>query len=208
MSTNESTNEKPIADAPAWLKEFVELIAEAYECVSGVGWKWTQGDDETSAKKGPLFEVIVYPHLVEVQGEVCMPSDIQVDVSTVLDLFEQYDDISMSLGCSEDVDHLSVEGCVDGHDVWLRLLHAPPEGEVPTMRFGAHGLKDIPESDREAYVEAGNPEQDVASADELAKLRASQDLAMQLALAWKAERVAPNALLDRLEKLLLEDDPS
>ena len=124
-----------LEDVPSWLDDFVGNVADAYEMwnptAHAIGWQWSQEDG--------AFEVVVYPNLVEVEGEPCLPSDIHIEVSQILDLFERRTHLSMAINCSND-DYLSIEGHVKGHNVWLRLLNWPPEGDdEPTSRLHADG---------------------------------------------------------------------
>ena len=121
---------------PAWLDEFIENVAIAYEIWNptdrAVGWQWSQDEG--------AFEVLVYPTLVEVEGKPCLASDIRIEISQILELFERCTNISMGLNCYNDDDYLSIEGSVDGHDVWLRLLLWPPDGDdAPAARLHADG---------------------------------------------------------------------
>lgn len=204
MSENDETVTDVPEDAPAWLEELVECVAETVECQTGLGWRWSQEGDEHSAAKGDVFEVVVYPRIAEVKGEPCTPSDIFYDVQQVLDLFAPCEHISLSFGCSNDTDNLAIEGLVEGHDVVLRLLMEPPDDEAPTLRVHDDGsVEEIAGETNAHYVEAANDEQ-AAHEDEHARIHAVGDVVAEIVRSWKADRLVPSEQLDRLAQLFVE----
>lgn len=195
-----STTNDAAADAPAWLEELVECVVDTCKCETGLGWRWTQEGDDQSETKGDLFEVVIYPRVIEVQGKPCTPSDIFYDVQEILDLFDACGAISLLFGSSNDIDHLSIEGTVGGHDVWLNVLMAPPEDEEATLRMRDDGtVEDISEEAKGRY---SDPEQQsVVEADHD---DAVDDVVAEVVRTWKADRAVPGDLLDRLAQLFVE----
>jgi hypothetical protein len=122
-----------IEETPAWLNAFLEQVAHSYEMANpseqAIGTRWFHEDG--------VYEVVVFPSPVEVNGEQCLPSDICIDILRVIGLFAPCDDVTMMFG--SDHDHVSVEGKVDVHDVWLHLLNDPPEDAPATSRVHADG---------------------------------------------------------------------
>jgi len=202
MSENDETATDVSEDAPAWLEEFVQCVVETCECETGLGWRWAQEEDEDSEKRGNLLEVQIYPRVIEVQGEPCTPSDVFYDVQEILDLFDKSDTVGLMFGCSDEIDHLAIGGTVGGHDVWLLVLMSPPEDEKPTLRMHDDGtVEDISEGAKAHYSEAGH-QATVDAEHELAN--AVGDVVGEIVRSWKADRLVPSDLLDRLGQLFVE----
>jgi hypothetical protein len=184
--------------APEWVTKLVEEVADAYDCASGLGWRWSQEERERTSDLDDMLEVRVYPRPVEVNGRACTPADIAIDVQEILGLFESHH-VSMLIGGQDEDDQLAIEGLVDGHNVRLCLLQEPPDDVIPTERVTDGGLfETIPEDERRSLADDADDE---GGAEELERVQTAYDLAREIAAAWKAEKQAPRELLDRVEAL-------
>ena len=91
------------------------------------------------AKEGEEWEVTLFVSDTEVVGGpkdgVKLPSNIQLDIVHVMNLFDEFPAVHwQSAGVSEDDElrqHISFEGKVRGHSVWLRVLKEAPDWSGP-----------------------------------------------------------------------------
>ena len=123
-----------VEEVPTWLREFLDKAALSYgDDKPSIGWRWLR-------EEADVFDVIMYPNYIDIEGKACLVSDLRIDVFSILDLFESYEDISMNFhGSDDEEDHLSVSGSVHGHAVWLRLMGIPPEDADPVARMHPDG---------------------------------------------------------------------
>jgi hypothetical protein len=123
-------------DAPPWLYEFIDTVAEQMTADSPTGplrFGYTQEDD--------FWEVAMFPSPVELvggaqDGEVVF-TGFSLDLEGVREAFESVTAMGWhSLGLDPDEGpYVFVEGVVAGHEVHLRVLAQPPEEEEPGMKL-------------------------------------------------------------------------
>jgi hypothetical protein len=120
-------------DVPKWLREFLENACEAIEvCAPGhVGWAWILG------RNG--WEAWVYPMRVEMvggrhDGEALLPAHRMVDLAEIAKHFDSPPQMSWS-HCGDEIPEVSMEGQVEGQDLWLHVLEEAPNHVGPSMRL-------------------------------------------------------------------------
>ncbi len=131
-----STRFNSMASPPAWLRSFANDAARAILDTSehapiGCHYHCAHERDE--------WEVTVFISDTEVVGGArdgtLVPYPIQLDVSQAIELFDEIPKIHWETGAireDEDlVQHMSFEGSVRGHYVWLRILAQAPRQAGP-----------------------------------------------------------------------------
>lgn len=124
------------ASPPAWLRWFANDAARTIldtATHAPIGCHYHHDDD------GDEWEVTVFVSDTEVVGGprdgTLVPCRIQMDVSRAVDLFDEMPKVYWQTGAmQEDEDvaqHISLEGSVRGHHVWLRVLAQAPEQAGP-----------------------------------------------------------------------------
>lgn len=131
-----STWLNPTAAPPAWLRWFANDAARAILDTAAhapIGCHYHFGEERNE------WEVTVFVSDTEVVGGprdgTLVPCRIQLDVSHAIELFDEMPGIHWQAGPipeEDEVDeHVSFEGCVRGHQVWLRILAQAPRQAGP-----------------------------------------------------------------------------
>ncbi len=131
------------ASPPAWLRWFANdaaraILDTAEHAPIGCHYHHEHEPDE--------WEVTIFVSDTEVVGGprdgTLVPCQIQLDVSHAAELFDSLPRISWQAGAvheKEDLEqHVSFEGTVRGHAVWLRVLARAPEQAGPGRLLHAH----------------------------------------------------------------------
>lgn len=130
-------------EAPAWLEVFAANLASTFDVgdfdEQAIGWIW--------AVENTTYELMIYPNLIEVEGEACA-RDIVIDIKEIFELFDSYEEVSLAFNCADDLedlrDALSILGRVAGNDVLLRVVARPPdEHATPTGRVLTDGTYEV-----------------------------------------------------------------
>lgn len=121
------------SNLPGWLQPVIEAIPNLYELglPGRIGWSAYFG------REG--WEIYIYPEAVEMvggpaDGEELIPSPRAVRLSEVIDLFDGLPSIDWCHSWKE-ITEISVEGKVQGNDLWLHFMEEPPEDVECTSRF-------------------------------------------------------------------------
>lgn len=117
---------------PGWLRDVLETACAAHDlgAPARLGWKAFEEED--------TWEAWVYPERVELvggrnDGEEVTSGHVTVDLSEILASFDEPPHLAWCR--SGDIPEISIEGKVEGHDLWLHLLEEAPVDEAATMRF-------------------------------------------------------------------------
>ena len=124
--------------APDWMENLVEIISaciEAQSPMGPLGYRYLGQDAH--------WELMVYPTPVELvggadDGAVVIPGfSLELHILlTHFDRVEAFQWYPCGLGPYDlEGSCISIEGCYQGHDVWLRLLAEPPEDEEPGLQL-------------------------------------------------------------------------
>lgn len=124
-----------VDDDDEWFEGFMDAVGDTYEIANPSpyaisGYLHTAVDDD----EDHVYHVIMFPNLVEISGEACLPGNINVQLDLVFDLFDEVHDVAWTFN-SPNRGAVSVTGIADGRDVWLELLDHAPDGELPTSRM-------------------------------------------------------------------------
>lgn len=127
---------EPIADRehlPHWLKEVCETACAAFDlgAPGHIGWRTVEEDKS--------WEAWVYPTRTELvggrnDGEEVTSGHRSVDLSEILEGFDEPPHVEWC-HYTDQIPEVSIEGKVEGHDLWLHILEEAPEDVEPTMRF-------------------------------------------------------------------------
>lgn len=127
---------QPSAD---WIESLAEIVAGCIEAHSPMGpMKWEYLEEEPGSG-----ELVVYPTPVELVGGeddgAIVIAGFSLDLHELLPAFDRVTGLQWqahSLGpYDRDGPHVSLEGVYQGHEVWLRVLADPPEGEEPGLQL-------------------------------------------------------------------------
>lgn len=130
-------------DLPDWLRAAIETACSSFElgAPGNIGWSVLFGRDG--------WEAWIYPTEVEMvggdrDGEHLLPGLHAVRLSEIVELFDEPPDLSWFL-CSAEITEVSIEGHVQGHDVWLHIMEEPPEDAGATAKFDVNSgtLQDL-----------------------------------------------------------------
>ena len=110
-------------ECPKWLEELVRNVAGCFETAGSIDWIWEEEEGE--------YEVKMFPALMQISNEkVGIDGDIRLDVSDALSYFDKSPSIMWHLPGNED-GAFHVEGTVNGVEVWIWFMEAPPPPEIP-----------------------------------------------------------------------------
>lgn len=124
------------ASPPAWLRRFTDEASQAIldtEVHAPIGCHYHYVEELSE------WEITVFVSDTEVVGGrrdgTIVPYQIQVDLPQVLRLFDQMPKVYWLSGVDREDDdlnqHVSMEGQVKGHQIWLRILAQAPQQAGP-----------------------------------------------------------------------------
>ena len=121
----------PTPSAPSWLEGFANDAARSMldsEMIAPIGCHYHYNENRNE------WEVTVFISATEVVGGardgMLVPCCVQLNVSHVIELFAEMPTVHWQSGPIQEDDevhqHVSFEGRVHGHNVWLRMLAQAP----------------------------------------------------------------------------------
>jgi hypothetical protein len=134
----------PLFERPAW----ADAVMQATVCD---GWPGL-----TTQYIGEDHQLLIYPAPFMREGHesegICWMGHWQVEISDLLDLFEKP---HITFGeTNEDGVQLSIEGKIDGEDVWVELSHKPTKNTLPLLLMtNEGGFRELDEEEIADYEE-------------------------------------------------------
>ncbi len=120
-------------DIPDWLLRVIQTACASFEAgmYCRIGWGVLFGVDG--------WEAWIYPTRVEIvggenDGEELLPSHRTVNLSSITALFDEPPEVDWC-HCPDEIAEVSIDGQVQGHELWLHVQEEPPEDQKATMRF-------------------------------------------------------------------------
>jgi hypothetical protein len=132
-------------DSPTWIDSLIMNICdsiEGYSVTAGIGSHHRQEDE--------LLELIIHPISIELVGGAEDGAEVvpefSLDVQSVLAALEQVDAVywfAHGFGpYNPEGPNISIEGIYEGHEVWIRILAYPPEGDPPGMHLDTLAIQE------------------------------------------------------------------